>query len=206
MIVLHRPKYVDTASALALLQEEELHRSRSTGFNKDSARTNFRSLPDKPRSSDGETSRQKVQKSKTDDKLATLKELRRRNGLCFKYGEKWSHDLKCLAQVSLHVIEELLDALEDTESEAKADDSSETEETVIAMGHLVADTAVKRTTMRLCGQIGNIQALILVDSGSVGSFISQQLASQLTHLATPCEPSHFVAADGSPMICNISEN
>ena len=73
-----------------------------------------------------------------------------------------------------------------------------TEETVMAVEHSVADTAVKRKTMRLCGQIGNIQALILVDSGSVGSFISQQLASQLTHLATPCETSHFVAADGSP--------
>jgi ribosomal protein L7/L12 len=127
VIVLHRPKYADTASAFTLLQEEELHRSRSKGFSKDYARTSFRSLPDKPRSSDGETSRQVVQKSKTDDKLATLKEFRRINGLCFKYGEKWSHNHKCLAQVSLHVIEELLDALEDTESEAEADDSSETE-------------------------------------------------------------------------------
>jgi hypothetical protein len=163
-------------------------------------------LPNKPRSNDGETSRQKVQKSKADDKLATLKEFRRRNGLCFKYDEKWSHNHKCPAQISLHVIEELLDALEDTKSEAEAADNSEIEETVMALGHLVADTAVKRKTMRLCGQIGNIQALILVDSGSVGSFMSQQLASQLTHLATPCEPSHFVAADGSPMIYNISEN
>jgi uncharacterized membrane protein YeaQ/YmgE (transglycosylase-associated protein family) len=76
----------------------------------------------------------------------------------------------------------------------------------MVVGHLVADTTVKRKTMRLCLQIGNIQALILVDSGSVGSFVSQWLASQLTHLATSCEPSYFVAADGSPMICNISEN
>jgi len=125
VIVLHRPKNVDTASALALLQEEELHKSRSKGFSKDSARTSFRSLPNKPRSSDGETSRQKVEKSETDDKLATLKEFRRRNGLCFKCGEKWSHNHKCSAQVSLHVIEELLDALEDTESEAEAADSSD---------------------------------------------------------------------------------
>jgi hypothetical protein len=55
--------------------------------------------------------------------LATLKEFRKRNGLFFKCDEKWSHNHRSPAQVPLHVIEELLDALEETESEI---DSGET--------------------------------------------------------------------------------
>lgn len=44
--------------------------------------------------------------------------------------------------------------------------------------------------------------LILVDSGSVGSFISQHLVNQLTLPTSECEPTRYVAADGSPMICD----
>lgn len=52
------------------------------------------------------------------------------------------------------------------------------------------------------GKWGKIQVLVLVDSGSVGSFISTELAKQLSHALSPYEPTQFVAADGSPMICN----
>ena len=50
--------------------------------------------------------------------------------------------------------------------------------------------------------IGKLQVLILVDSGSVGSFISQQLVAQLSVMTSDCEPARYVAADGSPMICD----
>lgn len=46
------------------------------------------------------------------------------------------------------------------------------------------------------GKWGKIQVLVLVDSGSVGSFISTELAKQLSHALSPCEPTQFVAADG----------
>ena len=50
---------------------------------------------------------------------------------------KWGHNHKCHAQVSLHVIEELLDALQDTESELDCDETTEVEETVLVVGHSV---------------------------------------------------------------------
>jgi hypothetical protein len=56
--------------------------------------------------------------------------------------------------------------------------------------------------MRLCGQIGKLQVLILVDSCSVCTFIIQQLAQQLSVPTSACEPSQFVTADGSPMVCD----
>ena len=61
-------------------------------------------MSDKQKSIDGDSVKQKTPKTESEDKLATLKEFRKRNRLCFKCGEKWSHNHKCLAQVSLHVI------------------------------------------------------------------------------------------------------
>jgi hypothetical protein len=63
--------------------------------------------------------------------------------------------------------------LDDTETNEEAMDGPEIEETIMAVGHAVYEKTVKRNTMRLCGQIGNIQTLILIDSGSVGTFVSQ---------------------------------
>lgn len=48
VIALHQPKDVDTASALALLQEEELNRSQLKHTNREYPRTNFKNLPKKP--------------------------------------------------------------------------------------------------------------------------------------------------------------
>lgn len=55
----------------------------------------------------------KVVKSDNEDKLTTLKLYRRKNGLCFKCGEKWGPSHKRPAQVSIHVLEELLDAVDE---------------------------------------------------------------------------------------------
>jgi len=59
----------------------------------------------------------------------------------------------------------------------------------------------KRRTMKICGKIGKLDVLILINSGSVGTFISDQLASRLPDQRTSCQSVKFVAADGSPMIC-----
>ena len=75
------------------------------------------------------------------------------------------------------------------------------EETVLAVGHL--DTViVRRKTLKLCGTIGKLDVLILVDSGIVGTFTSSQLAERLQVPLSECPPTHYIAADGSPMICS----
>ena len=61
---------------------------------------------------------------------------RKKNGLCYKCGEKWGHNHKCPPQVSLHVIEELWDALEHSDEDEVMDSDGETEpETVLAVAH-----------------------------------------------------------------------
>lgn len=72
----------------------------------------------------------------------------------------------------------------------------------MAVGHSLHSECPKRRTMSLCAKIGKLQVLILVDSGSVGSFISQQLANQLAVPTSDCEPTRYMAADGRPMICD----
>ena len=75
------------------------------------------------------------------------------------------------------------------------------EETVLAVGH--SDTAtVRRKTLKLCGTIGKLDVLILVDSGIVGTFTSSQLAERLQVPLSECPPTHYMTVDGSPMICS----
>lgn len=100
------------------------------------------------------------------------------------------------------MIEELLDALEHTDDcDSCPSDDEQENDVVIAIGDSKSQVTSKRRTMRLQGTIGNHEVLILVDSGSVGSFISESLADQLKYQTHDCATTYFVATDGSPMTC-----
>ncbi|KAG2561578.1 hypothetical protein PVAP13_8KG206203, partial [Panicum virgatum] len=127
----------------------------------------------------------------------------KKNGLCYKCGEKWGRNHKCLAQISLHVIEELFDAIDHTmEPDEIGSDEETDQDVVMAVSTPQTTQTTKRRTMKLQGKIGTQDVLILVDSGSVGTFISDQLASRLELPSQDCSPLSFLAADGSPMACN----
>jgi hypothetical protein len=111
-ILLHRPSDVDTASALTLIQEQELEHGHAKSSGWDFTRGVARTSLGADKTKQTEQMKPILQKSDVDDKLASLKSFRRRNGLCFKCGEKWSPAHKCLAHISLHVLEEILDALD----------------------------------------------------------------------------------------------
>lgn len=109
VILVHRPKDLDTASSLALLQEEALMDSSSKevkkweysgGFKRvrgDHYKLNDNARHQKNHHQGGEDKKgQDVNKNKTpEDKLSTLKAYRRARGLCFKCGEKWGPGHKC---------------------------------------------------------------------------------------------------------------
>lgn len=75
------------------------------------------------------------------------------------------------------------------------------EEVVLAVGQDASTEIKKRRTLKIYGRIGKLEVLILIDSGSVGTFISDKLASKLPVQSVPCTSSKFLAANGSPMIC-----
>ena len=59
-----------------------------------------------------------------------------------------------------------------------------------------------RQTLKLLAQFGKHKVLILVDSGRVGTFVSEQLVHHLKLRATSCDASTFRAADGGLMLCD----
>lgn len=58
----------------------------------------------------------------------------------------------------------------------------------------------KNRTLRFSGSIGQQQVLILLDSASAGTFISQEMASKIQQPISHCESIKFLAADGASMI------
>ncbi|CAD6205891.1 unnamed protein product [Miscanthus lutarioriparius] len=85
------------------------------------------------------------------------------------------------------------------------EDSEEVEvedETILVVGQTVDSTQVKCRMLKVYGRIGKLEILILVDSGSVGTFVSQQLATWLEVPLSKCTPTQFVTADGGPMVCS----
>lgn len=77
-----------TGSTLACLQVEELSRCRTKGYGKEYGKGNFRPLPNKQKGLGVELDKPKMvaAKPENEDRLASLREFRRKNGLCFKCG------------------------------------------------------------------------------------------------------------------------
>lgn len=195
VIALHRPPDVDTAAALALLQEEEMENAKKKqsqkGWKLDNVVKQAYKKPD---------NRMLPKLTEAMDKVENLKAYRRTNGLCFKCGDKWNHNHKCPPQVPLHVLEELWDAMEPTQELSEQEQLADMAEEAV----LTVDTVTpprSRRTMKLLGHIGKTKLLILVDSGSGGTFVSQSLANQLKLPTVECELVLYKAADGGILPC-----
>lgn len=72
--------------------------------------------------------------------------------------------------------------------------------TVMALQSDSAHSRSRRHTLKLLAQIGKKQVLILVDSGSIGTFVSDHLVQSLQLPTTTCDT--FRIADRSLMTCN----
>lgn len=212
-IILHRPPTLEVAGTLALLQEAELEANKSKfqskADSKDSNRFQSKTSAAYDKSKFRRDRAKQVYSTANEsaDKLGALKAYRRANNLCFTCGEKWTgKNHKCPPQVPLHIIQELMDAVHiDQESDY---DSSE-EDSEASLGQVVkvvqqAEPAVesknKNRTLRLRGFIGKQKVLILVDSGSARTFVSQDLAAHIQQEQAQCESLQFTAADGSKML------
>jgi len=119
VVLVHRPKDLDTASCLALLQEEVLVGFSSKEVRKQEIYTATKSMnkqfntvptlrgaetivPDDKRNSGQSKVRPQI------DKLQALIAYRKAKGLCYKCGLKWGPQHSCPESVSIHVVEELL--------------------------------------------------------------------------------------------------
>jgi hypothetical protein len=116
VLLVHQPSSLDTAYTLALLQEEA-----GEPLRKEFRQADYANVPcwqpkgiyvvSPPQVGDkaqvGIAEKLLPGIKTMNRKLADLKAYHRAHGLCDHYGEKWSHDHKCVAQVGLHVLDEL---------------------------------------------------------------------------------------------------
>lgn len=202
-ITLHRPKTIQDANELASLPELELelqkpkfsHKNDSSKFqNKQALHIDKPKLVNK---------KDEVKNGDAEDKLVALRSFRRANNLCFTCGEKWTgRGHKFPTHVSIHVIQELLDAVQ---AESKHDYDSAEGDIEVAAGQVVmavqcVQSSKKSRTLRFKGNIGQQEILILLDSGSFGTFINLKLATKLQLSHEACNLVSFMAADGSTML------
>jgi hypothetical protein len=207
-IALHRPKNVDIASYLALLQKEELESRRMLSYSKvdikeGKSSSRVFSARDKTKFIFKKDEVKKSDKTSPIDKWAALKEFRRSNNLCFTCGEKWGKGHQCPAQVSINAIHELMEVLDfQSDSDSESGDQCEDQICVVMDTAKNLDTGQmkRRKTMRFPGFIGKQEVLILLDFGSACTFITSDLAQQIQQHQQSYEALHFSAANGSPMV------
>lgn len=198
VVMVQRPTDLDTACALALLQEEvsETARPAHQRYNEQPYRGRPLLLPPpQARMPVVQTNKAAVDRrgqegaraeTEANSRLATLKAYRKARGLCFTCGERWGKDHTCPATIQLHIVEELLDFMG-----ADALGLSEEQDTAEAVTHncysislqALSDKWVENdgapTVLRLQGWVQNIPVTFLVDSGSTASFIHAKPKSQL---------------------------
>lgn len=144
-----------------------------------------------------------------EDRVAALRAYRKAKGLYHTCGERWSHEHKCGPTVQLHVVEELLDLLEnfDENQTATVSDEIESEETEVN-GEVcqISKEAMLETetsgTLRLQGLMQHHQIMLLVDSGSTHSFVSAALDDKLGGKQRAVPAIKVRIADGGILHCN----
>lgn len=199
-IALHKPRTVDAALSLALMQEEILEANNMRFSTRQRTPHKPLSSPVAHKSNNSATtpgilgSHPAVESSATrpkwEDKLGALRAARRAKGLCMKCGETYSPQHKCPKQISLQVLEEVLEAFQ---ADQQSDHSSDSSRYCAAVG------VQGKKTIKLQGRIGNQEILILVDSGSPGTFISANLVDKLNIPVTESEPVQVTVAGGGKL-------
>lgn len=138
----------------------------------------------------------------TDDRVSALRAYHHAKRLCFKCGEKWSHNHQCATTVSLHVVGELLAILNSEEEPTETVEPSESDEDCMMSISKVALSGVDSRTLSLWGLVEDKELLILVDSGSSHSFINTQTATCLHQPRVQITPTWVRIANGQVLSCS----
>jgi len=204
IILVQRPDSLDTAYTLALLQEEDAESSRKHEFKPWNQKAGYPLPQRQDRVQAGTADKSVLNQKPLDKKLADLKAYRRARGLCDHCGEKWNRDHKCALQVGLHVLDELYALFSDETVDGPTTDGNEGPEPEEICCCLSSDTIAQPgvKTLQFQGMFQQQPVLILLDSGSSTSFISQHLLSQLSVNPVQCHSLAIKVANGELMQCS----
>ncbi|WVZ49084.1 hypothetical protein U9M48_000465 [Paspalum notatum var. saurae] len=167
VVMLHRPADLDTACSLALLQEEAAGSSHRRDFRKFSSgfQTKLPDVSKTDRFIPDEKRRVEPSKRSTEhDKLAALRAYRR---------AKEVYELFQLDSVS----EEVQEIPSEVEEQA-----------FLTLSEAAVSGSEPPKTLHLWGTIQSIAILILIDSGSSSTFLSQKVAAKLSGVSPLAKP------------------
>lgn len=201
IVAVQRPVDLDTAYAIAVVQEEvedddqdysHFQSRRSQFVSKDKQyKAHVPRQPDDVRTAD--TDRHLAEP----DKLATLKAYRRAKGLCFVCGERWGRDHKCNATVQLHVVQEMLEFCK-----SELSDSDDSVDDLMVLSAETQKATNDTSAIRLKCQIAGLDAIFLLDSGSSHSFVSTRLAQHLPGKQALPKQQRVRIAGGGHLVCD----
>lgn len=125
-----------------------------------------------------------------------------------KCGEPYSPQHRCPRQVPLHVLEEVLDSIQTNQQEdlLTAEGNQSSDEELLTLSVCVAAGIQDKRTIRMQGTINNHDILILVDSGSLGTFISERIVKPAKLTSIECAPIQVTVANGSKLSCISAVN
>jgi hypothetical protein len=215
LVAIQQPPDLDTEYSLALLYEElgdgvTLLNSTpmiAVSSRRAQAAPSPVSLPTPPAKwvsrSVEEKKLQEQSRQSPEDKWAHLKAYRRSKGLCFVCGEKWSCGHQCKQTIQLHVVQEMLEYLQDPDdSDAEGPEGEQVNtqpvQHLMALSAAAQNTTVQAPrTMQLLVQIQGQQFLFLVDSGSSSCFLDAGKAAILAGLEQLSHPIPVRVAEGA---------
>jgi hypothetical protein len=221
VVLVHRPSNLDTASAIALLQEEsskdaprkDFKRNEMGGSFRYSSRAsavNYKNSVAYQAHNKGESSTShgrrgsdNAKNSYTEDKAATLMNYKKLKGLCYKCVMKWNPDHKCANTVPLNVVEELWQMVsgKDASEVVLTEPDEDSGDDLMAISVNAVQGTKSCTTVRVIRDLCGREVVILIDSGSSHSFISESLASRWREWSVLPNSMQVRVANGHTLEC-----
>lgn len=210
---LQRPKNLDSACSLALLQEElgepqrrDARRPEPGTFARPPSRTPLPlpppPQPDKaPGAPDIKTPPAPARSAA--DKFSALRALRRTRGLCDRCAETWVPGHRCAASVQLHAMQEVFDLFPSEEDVQWATtEASPQDHSLMALSSEAVSGISAARSLVFDGLIQSRPVVILLDSGSSSSFVCSAIAQELQGISPLPRPVHVRVANGDILVCS----
>jgi hypothetical protein len=141
-----------------------------------------------------------------EDKIAALVAYRMAKGLCRRCGEKWFKGHTCATSMQLNAIQEVWDLIESNSESIQDSYASQgpTEQAFMVLHIAAISGEVAPKTLKIKGVIQGMEMLILIDSGSSHSFISDHVAAELVGVTAATTPIQVKVANGG-ILQSVSE-
>lgn len=209
VILVQRPGDLDTACALALLQEEAESARRHSVRGDPTIYARSQLKPSSANSSRWEKplpaalpATPPAATSSMDAKVDSLRTYRRARGLCQYCAEKWVKGHKCAPTVQLHAVQELWDMLSVDQPEPEPEFQDSTDQFLMLLSQEAFSVNRPSKAFRLRGQLQGMNLLILIDSGSSHCFLNSVHAASLSGITPLDHPLTVKVANGNVLQCH----